>query len=1422
MMSHYDTLTNPAGATSQDTSGDIYSILGQMHNSRDCPNPVSATEFSIGERVPILDTSSASVSDLCTLLSLFVPDTPRSASKEEMARQLSQFIPTTAIQAPPAQKFSSNFCASCSRKHRWYSKKFSACYWCSRSFCNDCPLEYQQHSRIGPSPQKLCSQCIEDFTRADAQDWAEASMKFIAKNDDESVIAAMGCASLAIKLGFKSHDLLKNMARELHQLGQHDYAFSVISLAISMQHDVSSTQQLKVHHLASSILLALARSRQRSLEERLYFALASKEAYLHAMYLNENQIEVVDDKKEEIDALVEQLDEERINEHVLSYTMKLESLWSQRNILGILNFLKEKNDYEDSSAVPEDATLKALKSFLQNKKPFLSSMLADDRNALLFLKSILKLKKRKCKSSLSIMENVVWNHSHSDILEEKHTLGVFLQVMSHADCDLYSYEALTHSLLSGSATFLCSKKNTTQQQDRSESLLFPSDFELTPPFKKNWPSLSVVGLNTKCHEKYEEAVLRLHEQKKWSALRVAWAYMDELPGCEHPAEMVVCRLHAAMWLAKHLNKKSNLDLTTFFALKSVIMALVQEAYLIAFRFLNPGMQLYAIRLIVGIMGKVMQVQNSKLVIRDEDTEFLQEVLKRLVKVSQLFPYWEPPPVSVAEAALFHIITRNLHSSFILGLQLVNPAYSPLSKLDLKYQLYENDLRGVLSLENSSDARASAMEELLKSQGWSWSDVVHIMTSRLVERDQQGWLKQSLSLRTSQEYSEVTGFILDTDPEHPSLQLLVVKADTRGGKVGLLSQDDINTMLQLDKSDLPLCFSLDAPKHDLDKLYHPFQQWRYSSEKVKDTEVLNTMFITDYIMKSFTVGSEVSALPPFKQRSCKEGLTKNLPANLQRALRSIHDRGGVHPPQGAHRFWIEAKEMTYDCQQKGSKIEFHFSEMEMIVKSHSLIRRADGDLTDADEEDDPDSPHATFARDMTENYAELSHYFPVFARLRQLSKLQTFALFLQGVLESLKESSKKENINIPQSLVENIQEEACKHNLANLSTALTKMKEDIGSWPQASDRFLVRSKVNEVKEDMRRRIQEEEDRLRRIHGYNVFIDNSDALRMLDNVESDLIEALRKNDESVLSQVTEALMSQMNINQGYSLKSFVRNWLASSSIRSQQELINYISPFLPVPTSAEIFDQVLRHHQQQYTACSTLVSKYKNRTPHKPSSCNWVPAAICSRSASMSYGGVAFVPLLTAVRDGERIVLPRRTVPVVITRNPQQRGKVLTAPVGTFSVGTINFVSISDPDVLTHLLSMKEMIGSIITSNSPTMKSAKLDLINRAAVSKILHFASTVGSSGNDGGVTGEGAGGGGGGDSSDDNSDSSESSSFTSNLKLHMDPFEPTSPAVNCATEKKGSKKELKICSWNLKCLTAKKVEDKGALEVICCSILKQG
>ena len=1208
-------------------------ILKRMKNT----SP-SASAGSPGDRAAILNTDTASISDLKKLLCLFVDEVPELASKTALYEQIKHFIPLTIIQSPKKLKHQRNICASCGSKPKWL-QEFTNCYWCTRCFCCLCPLKSCHFPRIGGTLHSLCGECLENLTREDASDWAEFSTKLLAKMDDKFVMGALGCASIAMALGANAHDLLRSMAKELHAKKKHELAYSIISLNMSEYNDnATKKQQVKAHLLASSILLAIAKAADKSIDERLILAHASKEAYILATsILNEinDDAELVDSTVIDINSLVQDLMKKKENENeltVFKYAMELESLWSQRDTQGILSYLKENSMNADKN---EDFLLKAFHSFYQNKQPFLQKMLPEDRHTLSFLRGVVQIKEKKNETAFADIESTAWNHISSNISEDS-ILGACLHIIVDEETKLYSFKSLKDMLLSGSKYFLfSSSQKQPKGSDRSMGLLFPSDSELTPPFEDNWPSLSVVGHNSRCHKKYEEAVLQLHKEKKWNRAQVAWAYIDDYhPLLDHPAEGVVCYLHAAMWIAS-IFKSSKNKTRYFFALKCVTMKLLKNAYGISLQVLNPGMELYTIRLIVGIMRKMAQIPDSQFVLTNEDFDFLKILIKRLEKVCRLFPFWNPPKVSVSEAVIFNIITRRLHSNYVLILQDVNQDQSPLNPIDLKYQLYENDLHGLLPLSDPVTGRARAMDELMRSQGYSWKDVIHMMSSSLTPRDPEGWVIQSKQLGVHQKYSKVTGFVIDIDPDHPSVQLLVVEEDERNSTTGLFSQDDINIMLQLESSDFPLFFSLDPPEHDLGKHYHPFQQWRYGTEKVRDSEVLNTMFITDYLMKCFTVGSDVSSVPPFQQRSCKEGLTKSLPLDLQRAIRSIQERGGYYS-QSWYRFWIEAREMKYDVQQSGSVITYHFGEMEMEVKTHSLKRNENGELEDTDKDDDPNSPESQFAKDMTEHYEELSHYFPQFARLQQLSKLQVFAMMLDSLLQNLKEG----NIEITEQIVTKFQNETRQEYRTKIINNLTSLKSKIGEWPKADNDDYVQSKLsNEFKATIKK--------IKGKCGTATVICNE-----VQKANSEVLRGIKHDDEEILNQTTSALAAKNC--QMSTLKHYVQRWLASNICSStpQEELTEYMCCSLPVPTREEISG---KYNLQRYTALQNICSGFKSSYQRVHSDCKWVPAAICHESFRITYGGVAFTPKLVPIGQYEHLHQPRNVTPIQVRSTNSNRPK-----------------------------------------------------------------------------------------------------------------------------------------------------------------------
>ena len=106
----------------------------------------------------------------------------------------------------------------------------------------------------------------------------------------------------------------------------------------------------------------------------------------------------------------------------------------------------------------------------------------------------------------------------------------------------------------------------------------------------------------------------------------------------------------------------------------------------------------------------------------------------------------------------------------------------------------------------------------------------------------------------------------------------------------------------------------------------------------------------------------------------------------------------------------ADKLTYTQESNQGAITFRLGEVKMTIRSHPLFPGPDGKLEDTKEEDDPDSAEAKFATDMTSAYDEISLHFPMFARLRELAKLQFLGLFLKFILQDLKDTSV--NIKVP--------------------------------------------------------------------------------------------------------------------------------------------------------------------------------------------------------------------------------------------------------------------------------------------------------------------------------------------------------------------------------------------------------------------------
>ena len=435
-----------------------------------------------------------------------------------------------------------------------------------------------------------------------------------------------------------------------------------------------------------------------------------------------------------------------------------------------------------------------LEKFLSTKVKFANAMRNDDSAAILFFQGILKLFKKDYSTGLLDMEKAVWKGYHSEWMQQA-AIDVLFIMFSDPHITT-PHENLLLALKTFSVTDLLADKSKCLT-----SLCLKPSHPVTPSARQ-WPDLSVTGVNTRATFKYEQAAIKLFKEDKWTAKDVALAYIDFIPSCEHPAEICVCFLLAGLWFLKELetiasiSKSQNQCQENFnpkvYATKRATLVCTGLAFCASQEHFHLGMQLYVAR--VGLQIALHAKESAQSCFTKEDGYFLSQLLNVVIRTSRFFPFWDIPIVMACEAPLLHILTGELHSEFVLSLQHIPPKkYMPFKDYELQYQLYENNLRRLCPLDNPEEVQLQAMNSMLMENGWSMEDVSYLMTSPLSPRTPEGWLIQGPQLGVPMEYASIEGFVLDL--KNPLLiQLLVVKANYRN--VGLVSPNDLSECLQL--------------------------------------------------------------------------------------------------------------------------------------------------------------------------------------------------------------------------------------------------------------------------------------------------------------------------------------------------------------------------------------------------------------------------------------------------------------------------------------------------------------------------------------------------------------------------------------------------------------------------------------------------
>ena len=1247
------------------------------------------------ERVPVLDVLAASAKKLGFLMSLFsaVWDKGDLAKmpQDDLIELLLPFVPHVLPDTlAPSVKAKSSRCFSCStRLHFW--KKVRNCFACSRLFCAPCARRRFRSvhcplllDRSG-AKHDVCDDCRTRFCDQ-AKAWLGEALQLIGRQSASSLYAANACLHFACCLDKSVVNPLQ-IAKELNEAGFHD--LSIVALLPVVEPLVSCRQKKPLSMTArqirsllffSSVLRLIAeKNDQLSDDDRICYLCSAKESLTVLDFgpqaaTNVDIVVNVAKETTEIDDLIRAAHEKRRQKRESRVAEKrrlLDSAWESREWDKLWRLAIAPPDDDDSRLGIEsrnDSVLEALDRFIAQKIEYVDRMTGEDQAGLRFLAGVAKINNGNYSESLIDIEKAVWSGHHSDWLPAAAS-KVFIAVCTIPKAaDVIGHQTLYQNCSQLTAENLVSSASISKL---SECGLLPDTSMLFPPSFNNRVWCDFSFRSSKTAFKYELGIQKNFVSGKWSHRDVALAYIDFLPACCHTSEIVVTLLMAASWFLKELHAK--VKTTAFhqrnispevYALKQIIVQCIACAHQSSLRYLHPGMRFYVLRLGIGMAIHAINLANENFT--ESDSQLIVKMLHMLVYNARFCPFWRIPVVGISEAILLHIVSGQIHSEFVLALQNVKSAEScPIDASEINYQIYENDLLHVSKLVSSEDAYERCVDVLLKARQWTWEDVSDTMTSPLLARTPDGWLIQEPKFAVDLDYAELLGFEIDFSSNSPSFRLLVKKPD--GKNVGLFSESDVAEAIRLNEGEpIAPSFSLDPPS--IYEHFHPFQELRYPDE-IRETGLLKTMLEADYLMKSFSVGSDVSSKPPFKRRPTIIGDSSGLLDNVPRHIRSIlSPLSHGQRFDRLHRFWIQADELVYEKELNSddSKLVWYFKQPKMTVRTSPMIHDVDGKLIDFPKMD-PDSPEVKFAADMTTNYDEIGVHFPIFLRLRELVKLYFVGRIIFSVYEGLKE---RERNGVDESILAKMVDEHWTNACDQIAKGLRQLRADIESKGD------VRATVDAMIEERVGAIVSELER--NTYAYDVDFrgmsrsDLDEYVRRLvrEDFESKggVAAIIKGRREAIVSELVKACDLPVSRSD---LDDHVRRWLDSGYDKSLAEFICRHKK----PTRDELRKQCIDHIREQYRKAREDFERERNAIVRNGSSCafrwkskcQWVPAALHNdpKSSWLCYGGVLLGPKYcegTVPRqslEGTESVLISGTNAYFMSQSSSQSGKAFVA-------------------------------------------------------------------------------------------------------------------------------------------------------------------
>ncbi len=241
-----------------------------------------------------------------------------------------------------------------------------------------------------------------------------------------------------------------------------------------------------------------------------------------------------------------------------------------------------------------------------------------------------------------------------------------------------------------------------------------------------------------------------------------------------------------------------------------------------------------------------------------------------------------------------------------------------------------------------------MELLLKNNNWKFADInVHLMSHAVVQRDPTSWMCFTKPLRVItgciQSFASLQGIEINRKTGDIKFTLSELTEGYCTDKHNTCNINDIIEMLE--KNIMGASFSLDPV--DPNMMYHPFNTMRFEPKDLYQTQFLNTMLLTDYILKFLTIGQEVQGTYPYDMRPVQDAIA-HLPKKLKKIIDDLH-AAQQYKTGSIHRFWIEAEQLSEASLEESDIHKVAISDLKMVLKKHTMEWDHNSNLVDTEKD-----------------------------------------------------------------------------------------------------------------------------------------------------------------------------------------------------------------------------------------------------------------------------------------------------------------------------------------------------------------------------------------------------------------------------------------------------------------------------------------